>query len=65
MPGTKNKIEKTKINQWFDSKNDTMFYGIDAFVNGEWVHVSEGKKPLFFTDKKDAQKKMKELKLEA
>lgn len=59
------KIEKTKIVQWFDKKKNAIIYGINAFVNGEWVHMSENKKALFFADRKDALKKKREINLQS
>jgi hypothetical protein len=61
---TGTKIEKTKIVQWFDKKKNAIIFGIDALVNSEWVHMSENNKPLFFTDRKDALKKKREINLQ-
>ena len=47
--------------RWINVKKRKIFYGIDAKVDGEWMHVKEGLKPLFFDDQKDAVKKVKEL----
>lgn len=46
---------------WVNVRNKKIFYGIDALVNGEWMHVKEGRKALFFDERKDAIKKVKEL----
>jgi len=47
--------------RWINIKKRTIFYGIDALVNGEWMHVKEGRKKLFYDDRKDAIKKVKAL----
>ena len=45
---------------WINVRKKAIFYGIDALINGEWFHVKEGRKKLFFDDRKDAIKKVKE-----
>lgn len=47
--------------RWINVKKKKIFYGIDAKVDGEWCHVKEGKKPMFYDERKDAIKKVKEL----
>lgn len=54
--------EKTvKVIKWFNKKANAIFYGLDIFINNEWAHVKQGKEPLFFTERNEANKKKREL----
>lgn len=46
---------------WVNVKKRKIFYEIDVLIDGEWCHVKEGRKKLFYDDRKDAIKKVREL----
>lgn len=52
---------KFKANNWLDTSERSILYGIDGFVDGEWHHVSSDGKPLFFPTAEERDAKMKEL----
>jgi hypothetical protein len=52
---------KYKSITWVDIKKKKIFFGVDALIVGEWHHVKEGRKKLFYDERKDAIKKVKEL----
>ncbi len=55
---------KFKKNNWFDSKELKVFYGIDAKVDNEWHHAAEDGKPLLFDTSEERDEKLKELRKE-
>jgi hypothetical protein len=50
-----------KANNWLDTNDRSIHYGIDGSVDGEWLHISSDGKPLFFPTAEERDAKMKEL----
>ena len=50
-----------KANNWIDVKTGKPSYGIDAFVNGQWVHCCEGSEPYLVPSAKVRNRKLEEL----
>ena len=56
------KIENYKVKSHFDDKNKVIIYGIDVFINNEWLGLMSGKKAVFFDTIKEANKYIREQK---
>lgn len=56
------KITDVKVVSWYDKRKNSILYGIDVKLNNDkWVHASEGKKPIFLKERKDALAKRREI----
>jgi hypothetical protein len=54
---------KFKANNWLDTKDHKVLYGIDVKINGTWHHASADNQPLFFDTPEARDTKLKELRL--
>lgn len=52
---------RTKTNDWYDSSEKKVYYGIDIYFNGEWHHAAEDNEPLLFETREERDAKRKEL----
>lgn len=52
---------KFKANDWLDTKDRQVYYGIDGYIDGRWLHVATDGNPLFFTTKEERDEYIKVL----
>jgi len=50
-----------RLHIWLNTETRKEEYGIQAKVDGKWIHCSEDGKPLIYPDRSDARAKMMEL----
>lgn len=58
----KKKIEKYKVNPWYNTKTREFQYGIDVVMqDGETYHCSDSKNPIFYSTRPEASKEVRRL----
>ena len=54
---------KFKVIKWYDKKKNKILFGVDVSINDtKWLHCSEGKEAMFFDERKQANKYIRDMK---
>lgn len=41
-------VTKARRNDWYNTTTSEVLHGVDAFVDGKWLHVAQNGQVLFF-----------------
>lgn len=58
------KPNKFRMSQWLNTQTNEVLYGIQARVNGEWLHCHKNGTPDFYSEEKQAKQEVKRLNAE-